>query len=75
VCRSRDLHDVLETCRELKNINKYIEEIVRHVGYLPRTSRMSSPTGTNSRYYVTAALQVHAWPISTSILSFISHIP
>jgi len=31
-----DEHDVLETCRELKNINKYIEKIVRHVGHLPR---------------------------------------
>jgi hypothetical protein len=27
---------VLETCRELKSkINKYIEEVVRQVGYLP----------------------------------------
>jgi len=30
-----DEHNVLETCR-VKNINKYIEKIVRHVGHLPR---------------------------------------
>jgi len=30
-----DEHDVLEKCR-VKNINKYIEEIVRHFGHLPR---------------------------------------
>jgi len=31
-----DVHDVLETCREFKNVNKYIENIVRHVVHLPR---------------------------------------
>jgi len=30
-----DEHYVLETCR-VKNINKYIQDIVRHVGHLPR---------------------------------------
>jgi len=33
-----DDHDVLETCR-VKNTNKYIEKIVRHVGHLPRIIR------------------------------------